>query len=490
MNICALIILDGFGYTKKKNGNAIRLAAMPMFNYLLKKYKHCTLAASGDAVGLLAGLAGNSQVGHLTIGSGQIIKQPVKIVHDAIHTNTIAHNAMLIKNLLQLTRNGGNLHIIGLLSDAGIHSNKELLYDLIRVARKEKINTIFIHAILDGRDTPPISALYYLQELTNYISTKKNVRIASISGRFYAMDRDNNWSRTKKFYDCLTQEQPSTFSSAEDAINYYYQHGTTDEFILPTQLVMDGFIQSGDGVIFFNTRPDRATQITKALTAQHFTSFKRTQHPAIRFFITPFQVNNCPTTVLFKQRKPTQTIMDWLHKKKIKSFSIAETEKYAHITYFFRGGREKPYRNEAQLLIPSIKSKNYIKHPCMSAPKITRAVVHALQENKYQFFVINYANPDMVGHSGDLSATIKAVECIDKQLEKLYEEVVIKRHGTLFITGDHGNCEEMIDKHGMPKTAHTTNPVYFIAVNTKKRLDLTKMHSLKDIKKAVINELS
>jgi 2,3-bisphosphoglycerate-independent phosphoglycerate mutase len=467
-----LVILDGFGYKVDRSFNAIAQAKTPYIDTWIKEYPHTYLQASGTAVGLPNGFIGNSEVGHQTIGAGRIIPQPALVIHQTLLHNKLCSNKKLISNLNELSKNMGNLHIIGLLSDAGVHSHQELLYALIKCAIEQKVPHIYLHLILDGRDTPPQSATKYLQQLEKFIQKYPNASIASLHGRFYAMDRDNNINRTQKSFNALTQATSPNFNNWQDALNHWYTKEITDEYIPPTILNPQGTIKPGDGIICFNFRADRARQLTE-MFLEHKDTLK------FSFFITPFVYDKHLNTLpLFEKPFITNTLGDILHKYDKTTFAIAETEKYAHVTYFFNSGRETPYATETWKLIPSIKTTNYASYPEMSAPHITQAVLESLKHDPKDFYLINYANADMVGHSGDFKATIQAVECLDKQLHKLYEQVVNGMNGTLIITADHGNAEEMFDiATNQPKTSHTTNKVPFIfisktAKNSKAALNL------------------
>ncbi len=482
-----LVILDGFGYSDKKEHNAIYHSKKPTFDYLWAHYPHTTLKASGEAVGLLPGYIGNSEVGHMAIGSGKIIKQPVSRVHGAIDNGSFFENKILVDNFKNLKKEKGRLHLIGLLSDAGVHSHIKHLFALIDAAVQNKIKEIIIHPFLDGRDVPPQSAVIFLQQLSKKIKDIPNAYIGSICGRFYGMDRDNNWQRTQKAYDMLTKESAVQFKDWKQALTFYYTKDTSDEFVPPTLLHKDALIQNHDGIVFFNFRPDRARQLTTAFCNPGFKEFQ-TKKMTLTFFITMVDYNHAleTETLLPSLPRPQDTLKDLLTKQGKSIFSIAETEKYAHVTYFFSAGKEEPFEKEEQVLVPSIKTKNYIEHPCMSANEITKIVIKSLKEKPADFYLINYANADMVGHSGDFDATVKAIECLDDQLKKLYEAVVKKMDGTLIITSDHGNAEDMFDEQTkQPKTAHTTNPVPFIVVqkkleNKKEKLPLRELSDIKD----------
>ena len=462
-SITALIILDGFGYREAINYNAIYHAHTPNYDAWMQEYPHAILGASGTHVGLPEGNIGSSEAGHLTIGSGRIIKESVTIINDAIATKSFFSNPILISTLKKL-KTDKTLHLMGLLSDASVHANLKQLYAFLEVAKQQGITNIVIHPFLDGRDTPPQSAGQYLQLLEKKLTELGIGKIGSIHGRLYAMDRDKNWNRTEQSYRTLTEPQQIPYPSWEQAVEHYYTINTTDEFIPPTQLDKDAYIKNGDGIIFFNFRPDRARQLATAFINPDFDSFKR-KLLKLAFFITPTVYNTkLQTEALYPaQKNATNSLKDVLMQHGKTIFSIAETEKYAHVTYFFDGGREDSAPNETRILVPSLHTKQYAKQPEMSAHAITEKVLESLKTDPRDFYLINYANADMVGHSGNFGATIKAIECLDKQLSILYNQIVEKMGGTMYITADHGNAEDMYDEEAhQPRTAHTTNPVPFI----------------------------
>lgn len=464
-NTTALIILDGFGYSKERKYNAVAYAKTPNITRYFSMYPYAILDAAGTAVGLPEGYIGNSQVGHLTIGAGRIVEQPETIWLKSIDNESFFTNNLIVDQLAKLQRNHGSLHVMGLLSDAGIHAHEKQIHACIFAAARYGIQKIFIHPFLDGRDVPPQSAYLYLKRLDDVLKQLHNASIGSIHGRFYAMDRDNNWERTERSYRILTEKQKAQTNSWEKILEHNYAGRVTDEFIVPIQLNPDSIIKNGDGIIFCNFRPDRARQLTASFIQENFNHF--CQKPInLTFFITPTKYSDeLETTVLFPTPAIQNTLKEILaaHNKTI--FSIAETEKYAHVTYFFNGGKEAPLRGETQVLVPSIHAKNYIQHPEMSSREITQKVLESLQNNPQNFYLINYANADMVGHSGNFGATIKAIEIVDTQLGQLYEQIVEKLHGTMYITADHGKAEDMYDeKTNQPRTAHTNNPVPFIMI--------------------------
>lgn len=457
----ALIILDGFGYRAATEYNAIAQAKKPFIDYLFQTYPHTLLQASGEFVGLPPGFAGNSEVGHITIGAGRVIDQPLTIINRAIKSGEFFKNPILNQALHNFQ---GTLHLIGLLSDAGVHSHIDHLCAFIDAAEQYHISNIVIHAILDGRDTPPKSAARYLDRIQHYLTNHEAI-IGSLAGRFYAMDRDHHWDRIEKYYRCLTEKQIVQFDHWQTSLDYYYNHEITDEFIPPTQLTHKGIIKENDGVIFFNFRPDRARQLTESIIDPTFNQFPRA-YVKLAFFLTPVDYGVQPDgKVMFAIAPINQTLKEILARHGKKIFSIAETEKYAHVTYFFSGGIESEWPGEERVLIPSLPAKNYIDHPQMSAHQITQTVLKSLESTPRDFYLINYANADMVGHSGDFQATIKAIECLDHELHILFDLIVEKMHGTLYITADHGNAEDKWDEQAQqPRTAHTTNPVPFIMV--------------------------
>ncbi|MFC1845608.1 2,3-bisphosphoglycerate-independent phosphoglycerate mutase [Candidatus Dependentiae bacterium] len=479
-----LVVLDGLGYSPSTTHNAVFAAKTPNLDSWQDSYPHALLKASGTAVGLLEGAIGNSEVGHLTLGSGRIVQQPVAIVHEAIANKTLFKNSVLIEQLKKIKTSGSKLHLMGLLSDASVHSHIAHLFAFLDAAKQVGLENVFIHPFLDGRDTPPQSAATYLEQLDKKIAQLGLGNIASLHGRFYAMDRDNNWERTEQSYCTLTEKQTTKQTSWQETLDESYKKNITDEFVPPTQLHPSGIIEPGDGILFFNFRPDRARQLTRAFIDPSFIEFKR-KRVQLECFITPFSYTpTLKTDVLFSRKPIRNTLCDVLHNNGKTMFAIAETEKYAHVTYFFSGGREQRLANETRMLIPSIRATTYVKHPAMSAQKITEAVLTSLKTDPHDFYLINYANADMVGHSGNMDATVKAIEYLDGQLKKLYDQIITNMDGTLYITSDHGNAEQMFDATtGQPTTAHTTNQVPFIMLKKElrgntKELPLTELSEI------------
>jgi 2,3-bisphosphoglycerate-independent phosphoglycerate mutase len=458
----ALVILDGFGYRKDPEFNAVLQAHTPFFNKLLSSYPWTVLNAAGLSVGLPEDAVGNSEVGHLTIGAGSVVLQPFTMIHLAIKDESFFKNKILKENLEALKKSGKTLHLIGLLSDAGVHGHIKHLFAFLKAAKQAELTDVVIHPILDGRDTPPQSAGAFLQALEDECHNLETGRIGTVHGRFFAMDRNNQMEVIEESFNTLTKKQPITVVDWHDALTQAYKEDITDEFVRPIQLDSSALIKPDDGIIFFNFRPDRARQLTKRFL--NGSGIKKDGPFPLQFFITPVSYGKeYETTTLFQKPQIQQTLTDVMYKKGYSLFSIAETEKFAHVTYFLNGGREKKLENETRIMVPSLEDKDYSHHPEMSAGTITEAVTFSLEQLPRDFYVINYANADMVGHTGNFESTVKAVECLDIQLEKLYKEFVTKRNGILYITGDHGNAEEMFDyQSGQPKTSHTNNPVYFV----------------------------
>jgi 2,3-bisphosphoglycerate-independent phosphoglycerate mutase len=497
-----LVILDGFGYSTEKKYNAVAHAHMPYFNTWWRLYPHAILAAAGKTVGLPDNMIGNSEVGHLTIGAGRIIEQPMKEWLQSIDDNSFFSNAILTEQLVKLKSVGGALHVLGILSDAGVHGHEDEMFAVIKMAVKMEIKKIVVHAILDGRDVAPQSAhdyLYRLAQLAKYYNHGQ-VIIGSLHGRFYAMDRDENWDRIEKSYRVLTEKSAKVVDTAlhyeswEKVLERNYAHAITDEFIPPTQLTEQAVIHNGDGIIFCNVRPDRVRELTCCFVGTQQNKIKEfTVKPLnLTFFATPVSYGKNLHTIVFLPREEIKnTLKDVLAEHHKTIFSIAETEKYAHVTYFFRGENEETVFQETRRMIPSLIATDYITHYEMKAKEITQAVIESLENNPDDFYLINYANADMVGHSGNFGATINALEFLDEQLGKLYEEIVEKMDGTLYITADHGKAEDMFDEtiHQV-RTAHTNNPVPFIMIkNGIENGEMLPLHELSDIAPFILENM-
>ncbi len=457
-----LCILDGVGITNKKEGNAFLKADTKCLDYLFKTYPHKELEASGKLVGLPEGQMGNSEVGHSNIGAGRIVYQAIEMINNQIETNEFFTNKNIINILNYVKENKVKLHLMGLVSDGGVHSSMGHIKALIKMAQESEIKPN-IHVFTDGRDTYKESALEYINQFDKDL-------IASISGRYYAMDRDNNYDRIKKAYDMLTGKIKPSEKDYTTIIKESYQNNISDEFIEPTLIKEEGKIEKNDAVIFFNFRPDRVRELGKALTNNNFTEFEREFLNINMMTLMPVS-NEVICTNAFELNNLSNTLGEVVADNNLKQLRIAETEKYAHVTYFLDGGKELELKNCDRLLIPSPKVATYDLKPEMSANKITEEILKVM--NNYDLIILNFANGDMVGHTGNLDAAIKAVETLDKCVEKIYENL----EGTLIITADHGNCEEMIDENSNILTSHTTNKVPFL---------ITKDYNLQDGKLADI----
>lgn len=486
----ALIILDGWGYSTEHHYNAIFNAHPTTFTVLFKTYPHALLKASGTAVGLPEGAPGNSEVGHTTIGAGTILLEPLTIINNAINNDSFLNNQHLIDLLNTCLKKNGRLHLIGMLSEGTVHSAAHHLYTLIHAAVNHKIPHIFIHVILDGRDVPPQSAANYLHQLetviAQYAHSGSTITIASLSGRFYAMDRDNNWQRTDAVYAILTHHKQDPHTVWSHVLEQNYQNHIFDEYIPPTLLDPYAILHNNDTIFFFNIRPDRMRQLV------HLFVKTQNSHRWNLCSMVPYE-EHPSVPFLYKKELPKNTLLDVLEDHKLSIFTCAETEKYAHVTYFFSGGKEAQRHHETRVLIHSHTSTDsYSSDPCMSAPEITDAVVHSLQKKPCAFYLINYANADMVGHSGNFESAVKAIKCLDDQLKILYKEFVEQRNGTLYITADHGNAEEMWDAvNNCPKKSHTANLVPFIYVQKKYQGQSIKLplHQLSDIKNFILKNM-
>ncbi|MGB7923216.1 MAG: 2,3-bisphosphoglycerate-independent phosphoglycerate mutase [Pyrinomonadaceae bacterium] len=482
-----LIIIDGWGYSPETEGNAIALAATPFYDELLEKYPRTLLEASGTRVGLPAGVMGNSEVGHLNMGAGRVIRQPLSRIDHAIETGEFYENEVLVEAMDTAKERGCQLHLMGLVSDGQVHSSQEHLYALLRMAKQRGLQRVYVHCFLDGRDTPPMSAYGYVEALHAQTGHIGCGRIASLVGRYYAMDRDKRWERTERAYNLLVNAEGERAIDAVEAIRRSYERGLTDEFIEPIVMERENgepvaTIEDGDAVIFFNFRPDRARQITRALTEPGFGAFPTPRRAKVEFtcFTQYDETFNLP--VAFGTQERRNVLAEVFGRVGVRNFRLAETEKYAHVTYFFNGGVEKEFPCERRLLVPSPKIATYDLEPEMSAFKVTDKVLRAIEEGETDVFIINFANPDMVGHTGKLDKTIEAVQYVDTCLEWIVKGMRTAR-GITLITADHGNCEQMLDRTtGQPHTAHTNNPVPFHLIDEASRgLKLREGAALEDV---------
>ena len=463
-----LMILDGFGKNPNKEGNAIELANTPNIDELMRKNPTTTIYTSGLAVGLPEGQMGNSEVGHTNIGAGRIVYQELTRITKSIEDGDFFSNQELVAAIENCKKNNSKLHILGLLSDGGVHSHMRHLFAVLELAKRKGFEDVYVHCFLDGRDTPPASAEGYILKLEEKMKEKGVGKIATISGRFYAMDRDKRWQRVQKAYDAIVKGEGVKATSAEMAIEASYQKEVFDEFVEPT-VIYNGenpvaTIENNDSVIFFNFRPDRAREITRTIVDKDFNEFETKKMDLYFVCFTQYDETMPNVYVAFKPTELKNTFGEYISKHGLKQLRIAETEKYAHVTFFFNGGNEKQYEGEDRILVPSPKVETYDMKPEMSAYEVTKNVVEQIENEKYDAIILNFANPDMVGHTGSLEAAMKAVEAIDECVGKIVKSIE-KVKGVLLITADHGNAEQMIDyKTGEPHTAHTTNPVPLILV--------------------------
>ncbi len=458
-----LIVRDGWGYSPEKKGNAIANAKLLNHNAYVKKYPTTLVEASGNAVGLPVGTQGGSEVGHLTMGAGRILWQPLEIINKAIRDKSFFNNTALLEAVAQCQHYNSSLHLIGLFSDQGVHATTEHLYALLELAKEHKIKNVYIHCFLDGRDVPERSAHNYIIECNQKIRKIGVGRIASIVGRYYAMDRDKNWDRTKKAFDLLVNGIGYKATNPEQALLDAYERGDkTDYYVQPAVIIEQttnkpiAVIKENDSVIFFNFRTDRTRQLTAMLTNQR--SPKNYQPAKIHFVTMTEYDKNFKIPVAFKQTRIINNLGQVLAQQKQKQLRIAETEKYAHVTFFFNSQEERANHGEDRILVPSPKVPSYDEQPEMSAMEVTEKALLKIQERKYDFILINFANPDLVGHSGNYRATIRAVEFVDACVGRIVG-AVLNCDGVVIMTSDHGNAEEMLYKNGKPKPAHTTNRV-------------------------------
>lgn len=464
-----LMILDGFGINENENGNAVKLANTPNIDKLMKTCPTTEIYTSGLNVGLPDGQMGNSEVGHTNIGAGRIVYQELTRITKSIEDGDFFSIPEFIEAIENCKKNNSKLHIMGLLSDGGVHSHMRHLFGLLELAKRKDFEDVYVHCFLDGRDTPPASAEGYIMKLEEKMKEKGVGKIATISGRFYSMDRDKRWNRIQKSYDAMVNGIGEKATSAISAIESSYQKEIFDEFVEPTVIVNGdnqvATISKNDSVIFFNFRPDRAREITRVLVDKDFSEFE-TKKDLNLFFVCMTQYDETMPNVkiAFKPTTLVNTFGEYISNKGLTQLRIAETEKYAHVTFFFNGGNEKQYKGEDRILVSSPKVETYDMQPEMSAPEVTTKVLEAINSKKYDVIILNYANPDMVGHTGNLDAAIKAIEEIDKDVGKVVE-AIRANEGVLLITADHGNSEQMVDyTTGEPQTSHTTNPVPLILV--------------------------
>ena len=484
-----LVILDGFGYRKEKFGNAIASAGTPNLDKLEKIYPTSLLKASGNAVGLPEGQMGNSEVGHLTLGSGRVLWQDLMKINRDIEDGSFFKNERLIKAMEHAKINNSALHLMGLLSDGGVHSHINHLFALIDMANSFGLKKVYIHAFLDGRDTSIDSGIGFIKRLKEKIAPL-GYKIASLSGRVYAMDREQRYDRLQKAYDVLVNGANLIEQDAEQVLNDSYGKGIYDEFVEPTLLCKDGVIGDNDSVIFYNFRSDRAREITFALTNKVFKHFKTKKFKNLLYSpMEEYAKEFSSLNVIYPPVKIDDNLSALIAKSGKKQFHIAETTKYAHVTFFFNGGNETPYQNEERVLIDSIDTQDFSYYPKMRAIEITEKTLDAIASAEYDFILVNYSNPDMIGHTGNFEATKDAIKCVEKQAYAL-ALATLMAGGDCIITADHGNAEYMIDKQGNKVTSHTTNPVKCILVSEKHRkAKLKKGKSIANIAPTVLKLL-
>jgi 2,3-bisphosphoglycerate-independent phosphoglycerate mutase len=474
MRPVVLVVLDGWGIRKKKDGNATLLADTPNLKRLLQRYPSTTVNTSGLSVGLPKGQMGNSEVGHLTLGSGRIIYQELTRINKTIADGSFYENPTLNGVIMNVKERGAALHLMGLLSDGGVHSHITHLYALLDVAKKRGLNKVYIHAFLDGRDTPPTSGRGYIEGLLANIKKIGVGRIATISGRYFAMDRDRRWERVRRAYDALVEGEGVKAEDPTKAVERAYEKKETDEFIQPIVIMSYGkptaTVWNDDSIIFFNFRGDRARELTTAFITTDFAGFDRKKRPRLATFLCMTEYDReFELPVLFQPQELKNILGEVLSRNGVEQFRVSETEKYAHVTFFFNGGMEKPLPGEERFLIPSVKHvPTYDKFPSMRAPEIADAAVEKIKEGRHRFILMNFANGDMVGHTGDLHAAIKACEEVDRGVGRVVDAALDKGWAVL-VTSDHGNCEQMIDEvTGEPYTAHTSRKVPFILVDDER----------------------
>lgn len=461
-----LVILDGWGLSESCENNAACQARTPVLDRLRQQWPSCRIGTSGKDVGLPDGQMGNSEVGHLNIGAGRIVYQDLSRISRAIDDGTLFDNPVLKGACEKVVASGGKLHLMGLLSDGGVHSHNTHLYGLVSLAQRAGVGDVCIHAFMDGRDTPPQSGQSYLEQLEQELERIGLGRVATIAGRFWAMDRDNRWDRVERAYRAIVMGEGQQAVSSKAAIESAYGAGQTDEFVEPRVVGKPGTVEDGDAVIFFNFRADRAREMTRALALSDFKGFERPEIPELADYVCLTEYDETfGLPIAFPAESYPDILADVVAGAGLRQLRIAETEKYAHVTFFFNGGVEKAWPGEDRVLIPSPQDvATYDQKPSMSAAEVTDEVIRRVERNEYQLIVLNYANCDMVGHTGVLEAAIEAVETVDSCLGRVVEAVTAAG-GALLITADHGNCEQMVDRNGQPHTAHTSNPVQLIYVD-------------------------
>ncbi len=483
----ALIVMDGYGLRNETEGNAVTMANTPNLDLLFKEFPNSYLRASGLAVGLPDGQMGNSEVGHMNLGAGRIVYQSLTRINKAIEDGSFFENEAYNNAIKYVNKTGGKLHILGLLSDGGVHSHIEHIKALVKLAKDKGVKTTYYHAFLDGRDTPPDSGVEYVRSLESYMESINYGSIASVGGRYYGMDRDKNWNRIQVHYDILTQAKGRHEDSAIEGILLSYKEGVTDEFVIPFNVVKEGVIKDGDAVIFANFRPDRAIQIATALSNPQVSGVDYSNGPKDIFFVsTMLYSENVKGEIAFDLQTLDNMFGDVVSKAGLKQLRIAETEKYAHVTFFFDGGVDKDIEGSTRVLVNSPKVATYDLQPEMSAYEVTDKVLDEIASDKHDTIILNFANCDMVGHTGVIPAAVKAVETVDECVGKVVD-AILDKGGVALITADHGNAEKMLDEEGNPFTAHTTSLVPLIV--TDKQVTLREGGILADIAPTMLEYL-
>ncbi len=468
MKPIVLCILDGVGMSEEVRGNAFKNAEKPFLESLWKKYPHCLLDASGTEVGLPKGQMGNSEVGHMNIGAGRIVYQPLELINQEIKNGTFFQNENILKVIKHTKEKNSKLHVMGLISDGGVHSSIDHLMAVLEMCKKQNVEKLYLHLFTDGRDVFPRSAYSYISIVEEKLNEIGIGKIASITGRYYAMDRDNNYDRLMKAYDVIVNNQGEVHPSIKEYIEKSYSEDITDEFFLPAKFVEGGNVEENDGIIVFNFRRDRLRELFTAITNPDFNEMEVTRFKNVKVVTMLPVVESVKAIHAFDNPNLVHLLGEYVSEKGLKQLRIAETEKYAHVTFFFDGGKEEEYANEKKVLIPSPKVATYDLKPEMSASEVTNRLLEEL-DHDYDLVILNYANGDMVGHTGSYDAAKEAVEFLDGCVHKIYDKIM-ELGGTLLVTADHGNCEEMIDLEGNIVTSHTTNKVPFII--TQERLSL------------------
>ena len=487
-----LLILDGFGLSDKTEHNAVAMANTPVLDRLMKEYPFVEGSASGSDVGLPDKEMGSSEVGHLNIGAGRVVMQDLVRINSKIESGEFFENAALLNAIKNAKDKGSSLHICGLTSDGGVHSHNSHLYALLKLAKQNGLDNVYVHCFTDGRDTPPESAKDYIKELEDEMNKIGCGKIATVSGRYYAMDRDSNWDRIEKAYRAMTLGEGVSADSAMEAVTQSYDKGETDEFIQPTVILENGgpvaTVGNGDSVIYFNFRPDRAREMTSAFCLDDFNNFDRGKRKQLDFVcFTDYDATIPNKDIAFRKETIDNTFGEWLADNGMKQLRIAETEKYAHVTYFFNGGVEEANKGVDRIMIPSPKVSTYNQMPQMSTPQVCDTMIEKIKSKDYDVIIANFANADMVGHTGDEKATIEAVESIDTNIGRLVDTIK-EVNGQLFICADHGNAEKMVDEAtGKPLTSHTNNPILFIMVNYNPDYTLKEGGRLADVVPTLID---